>query len=869
MKSIWSARKSLRVIIGGNFFLLAAIIAALSTFLIFVSEQNRATLNTKKQLNYQLYGALELKSAIDDMLYFSAELSNSLTDGSLDNFEGAAARAEFEIGQIEDQNLQKKLRFYKAKIEEHAVAALESYVLEERAGGDLHMAQLRVNALLLKAETAQRLVSFQALAAMESEKMLVRTASVERAAFMVAILSIGLLLVLGALLWRTLLSPFMRMVAAVSNAAANPRNAVDHQIEHNSSNEMGLAMSAFNGLLGSVSNSIREAEDRAEEAQQANARWKALFNESPDAIILLDPVTTQILDFNPATEKLFGNQGYGGKLKFCQDMTGLELHHHEIQAFEAFLDAIMVRGYARTDTLRCAVGDAFVPVSAVGVPVPHRDGTVVLLHVRDISEQQKHADELNEALMSAERANEAKANFLANMSHEIRTPMNGIMGMAEILEGTELSKRQKGFVQIIQKSSAALLDIINDVLDFSKIDAGQLVLNDDPFNLKNICEDVMSMMAVKANEKDIELILRYQPGLPESFTGDEGRVRQILVNLVGNAVKFTDVGHVLLDISGKVGENGAALHVRVEDTGIGIPSANLGDVFEKFNQVDNSATRKYEGTGLGLAICKMLLEKMGGNIQVHSEAGEGACFAFDVMLPPLADGNVERPAQVQIRGSRALIVDDNQINRDILEEQLKSWGVSVTAFDGAKTLFDYIDKADLAATPIDFVVMDFQMPQMDGVAASERLSQIGKLDDTAIVLLTSVGDDRSNKDYRAAGIDQAISKPARASQLLEAILTGVSRRQALGARALLEKSKPQPAQADKDTLENDSYIWEAAGEPLRVLVVEDNPTNQLVVGAFLKKSGVEFKLADNGKTAVEKRGAMHPIWCLWMSLCRS
>ena len=858
MKSLWSARKSLRVIIGGNFFLLAVIIAALSTFLIFVSEQNRTALHTKQDLNYKLYGALELKSAIDDMLYFSAELSNSLTDASLDNFEGAVARAENEISQLSDQELQNLLRRYKSKIVEHATAALESYVIGERAGGDLHMAQLRVNALLLKAETAQRLVQFQALATIENEKILARTRSVEQAALFVAFASTGLLLLLGAILWKTLLSPFMRLIEAVSNAAANPRNAIDYKVDYVSRNEMGLAMRAFNGLLTSVSSSIREADQRAEEAQQANARWKALFNESPDAIILLDPVTTQVLDFNPATEKLFGNQASGGKLAFCKDITGLELHHHEIEAFESFLDAIMVRGYARSDTLRCAVGEEFVPVSAVGVPVPHRDGTVVLLYVRDISEQQQHADELNRALQAAEKANDAKANFLANMSHEIRTPMNGIMGMAEILEGTELSKRQKGFVQIIQKSSSALLDIINDVLDFSKIDAGQLVLNEDPFNLKNIAEDVVSMMAVKAEEKTVELILRFQPDLPESFLGDEGRMRQILVNLVGNAVKFTEVGHVLLDISGEVDGDQIALNVRVEDTGIGIPPENLHDVFKKFNQVDNSATRKYEGTGLGLAICKMLLEKMGGDIRVDSQLNQGTCFEFSVNLRALADSNVERPAQFQIRGSRALVVDDNQVNRNILDEQLKSWGVDVACFDRAEALLSYVRDENNNPSSVDFVIMDFQMPGVDGVTASEELKSLTALKDAAVILLTSVGDDRSNKEYHAAGIDQAISKPARSSELLEAILSGLSRRKIRGANAALGAPGDRTKSDESPVAEEVGLVWSATGEPLRVLVVEDNATNQLVVGAYLKKAGAEFKIADNGKTGVEKTRSFEP-----------
>ena len=283
------------------------------------------------------------------------------------------------------------------------------------------------------------------------------------------------------------------------------------------------------------------------------------------------------------------------------------------------------------------------------------------------------------SLHQAEAADRAKSEFLANMSHEIRTPMNGVLGMAELLAKTELTPRQKTFTDVIVKSGNALLTIINDILDFSKINAGQLSLEHEPFRLAEAVEDVATLVSASVIEKNLELIIRVDPRLPAQVVGDVGRFRQILTNMLGNAVKFTERGHVLVDVGGEVRGGVARLKVRVEDTGIGIPAEKLHTVFEKFAQVDGSSTRRHEGTGLGLAIAARLVDLMGGKIGIESEVGRGSIFWFTASMPVHSAEIVDEAVPVDAMGARVLVIDDNPVNRDILLEQLRNWGFDCAA----------------------------------------------------------------------------------------------------------------------------------------------------------------------------------------------
>ena len=374
------------------------------------------------------------------------------------------------------------------------------------------------------------------------------------------------------------------------------------------------------------------------------------------------------------------------------------------------------------------------------------------------------------AVNRAELADRAKSEFLANMSHEIRTPMNGVMGMAELLLKTELDQKQKTFADIIVKSGAALLTIINDILDFSKIDAGQMELDPAPFKIGEAIEDVATLVSSKVAEKDLELVVRIDPQLPEMFVGDVGRIRQIVTNLMGNAVKFTEEGHVFIDVSGGVENGNANLKIAIEDTGIGIPEEKARRVFEKFSQVDESATRKHEGTGLGLAISSSLVELMGGKIGVHSELNKGSTFWFEITLPVHGNPTRKKHVPVDVSGARVLIIDDNQVNRSILLENMQAWKFdSAAAASGPEGLAVMRAMAS-QDIQLDCVILDYHMPAMNGGEVAMAIRSDASISDVPVIMLTSVDQTEDGQNFSSLGIQGHLVKPARSSLLLETII---------------------------------------------------------------------------------------------------
>ncbi|MCX7303424.1 MAG: response regulator [Hyphomicrobiales bacterium] len=466
--------------------------------------------------------------------------------------------------------------------------------------------------------------------------------------------------------------------------------------------------------------------------------------------------------------------------------------------------------------------------------------------------------EVARALFRAESADRAKSEFLANMSHEIRTPMNGVLGMAELLARTELSPRQKTFADVITKSGNALLTIINDILDFSKINAGQLVLEPDAFRVSEAIEDVAAFVFAHAAEKNLELIVRIDPRLPALIVGDVGRFRQIVTNMVGNAVKFTEKGHVLIDVSGEMAGGIVQLKVRVEDTGIGIPADKMSTVFEKFAQVDGSSTRRHEGTGLGLAIAARLVDLMGGVIGLESEVGHGSIFWFTAPFP--AHKESEQPAVVSggVAGGRVLVIDDNPVNREILLEQLRAWGFDCAAADTGAVGLAFLDRAALLGAKVDCVILDYQMPGMSGLDVARAMRSDPRTASIPIVLLTSVDQVDFARLVRDYGITAHLTKPARSAALL-ATVAGAIQKTRDRASAAPTRQADEPVSMERRV---DAPAVEAASvradAPVDILVAEDNDVNQMVFSQILSGLGLSYRIAGNGRTAVEMHRALKP-----------
>jgi len=459
--------------------------------------------------------------------------------------------------------------------------------------------------------------------------------------------------------------------------------------------------------------------------------------------------------------------------------------------------------------------------------------------------------ELNAVLKDAtKRANEAdiaKSEFLANMSHEIRTPMNGVMGMAELLVKTELTDKQKMFADVIIKSGSSLLMIINDVLDFSKIESGQLKLDSAPFDLKEVVEDVAALLSPKFAEKNVELVVRISPVIPDVVVGDNGRIRQLLVNFLGNAAKFTETGHVFLDLSGKICEKGACVNLEfsIEDTGIGISKENCTRVFEKFNQADASATRNFEGTGLGLSICSSLVKLMDGKIGVDSELGDGSTFWFEIQLPVIGEAVKRHQTSIDIAGSRVLIVDDNAINRSILLEQMKLWNMDAEQACSGEEALAMANRAAERNAGYNLIILDYQMSGMTGGDAAKEFKAVANLRDIPIILLTSVDETDDGLSFASLGIASYLTKPARSSLLLKQITQALedARKRVGFVTGELPVTSDTGAGEMTDTTEQD--------EQIDILVAEDNEVNQIVFTQILEATNWRFMIAENGAQAVE------------------
>lgn len=571
------------------------------------------------------------------------------------------------------------------------------------------------------------------------------------------------------------------------------------------------------------------------ELRQAEAKYRSIFENAVDGIFQTTP-EGQYLSVNPALACIYGYETPEELMASLTDISGqlyvdasrrdefvrLLHEHNTVTGFESQVYRRDGKVIWITETARAV-----------------RDSTGALLYyegiVEDISERKQAEEELQKAKLAAESAANAKSEFLANMSHELRTPLNGIMGMTDLALDTELTPEQNEYLTTVKDSANSLLELLNDILDFSKIEAGKLDLDPIEFSLRDDLEVAMKALALRAHKKGLELACHIPVEIPDTLLGDPGRLRQVVVNLIGNAIKFTSQGEVVMRVAIEWQlKREICLHFTVTDTGIGIPPEKQQLIFNPFTQADSSTTRQFGGTGLGLAISSQLVAMMGGNLWVESEVNKGSTFHFTACLG-FQEGASSQPweKRASLAGLSVLVVDDNATNRRILQEQLSNWGMVPTLAESGQEALVTLQQAANIGEPFSLVLLDAHMPHLDGFSVAESIKQSPSLAHATIMMLTSGGHSKDAARCRELGIASYLTKPIKQSDLLNAIMA------VLPSTATPTRLSPLPIPA-----------LTRSSRALHILLVEDNPVNQRLAVRLLEKRGHSVVVANNGKEAL-------------------
>jgi two-component system, sensor histidine kinase and response regulator len=575
--------------------------------------------------------------------------------------------------------------------------------------------------------------------------------------------------------------------------------------------------------------------------KQAEVRFRRVVEAAPIAMLVVHPEDGVQLA-NPQAERIFG--------RTRDELIGLQVEELMPPRFRqphmsqriAYFASPEVRDVRRElDLIGLRSDGREFPIEVGLSPIETEGGTLVLCNITDVTSRREAEAALIAAKEDAEAANRAKSDFLANMSHEIRTPMNAVIGMTELVLDTDLEPTQRGYLETALESAESLLSIINEILDFSKIEAGKVELESIPFSLREELGDTMKSLALRTHRKGLELAWHVAADVPDMLLGDPPRLRQIVVNLIGNAIKFTEAGEVVLDVDSRsASDDERELHFAVRDTGIGIPPNKLEAIFHAFEQADTSTTREYGGTGLGLSISASLSRMMGGQIGVESEVGVGSTFHFTARFGIAADAGPRETFDGfdVLDGFPVLIVDDNATNRRILEETLRNWGLEVIAVaGGSEALAALQNVADPDHRP-RLLLTDVNMPGMDGYALSERIRQSAEFSDTVIVVLTSGGRPGDAARCVELGIAAHLLKPVKQSELFDALMLAVA-----------------PSFAKRKGAEEDGAETAVGVAPLRILLAEDGLANQKLAVGLLTKWGHSVDVANDGREALDRAAA--------------